>query len=125
MEYEFIHDTITGSAKAVFTTEHAVIGPWLEVELGQNVEKLEKLLVALDSVEQGKEKEISFIGAEYSLLLTEQDVFVQSNASLSGEEILPEALSEEAIDFDDTHVGQCGLDDFRLMLLSWAKFSKL
>jgi len=32
MEYEFTHDATTGQAKARFSLEHEVVGPWLEVE---------------------------------------------------------------------------------------------
>ena len=34
MEYEFINDPTTRYAKAKFSFEHEVFGPWLEVEVG-------------------------------------------------------------------------------------------
>ncbi len=125
MEYDYVHDTITGGAKAIFSTEHEVLGPWLEVEVGSNFAKLEQLLVAIDKVEQGVEQEVNIIGLEYSVVIDQQDICVQTNASLNGEEILPIELQEEAVNFDAVNISHCGLEDFRAVLLSWAKFTKM
>ena len=123
MEYEFIHDAITGKAKARFSLEHEVLGPWIEVELGNDSNKLKQLLTAIDQVEKGKQGEVLVTGHEYSVTFSEGDVAVQTNASLNGAEPLPEMLTTDHINFDQNESAECGLDDFRSLLLSWAKFT--
>ena len=124
MEYDYMHDTITGASKAIFSTEHSVMGPWLEVEVGHDTQKLEDLLVAIDAVGNHDKPEVLITGHEYSVMLNKQDVNVCANASLNGVEALPEELLEEQVDFDQTASSQCGLDDFRKALLDWAKFTQ-
>lgn len=123
MEYEFIHDPITGNATAKFSLEHEVIGPWLEVEVGHSAEKITELLTAISVVDSGKQTELMITGHEYSVLFTRSDVTVQTNASIDGLEVLPDSLLAENIDFDQNDVGSCGIDDFRQLLLSWEKFT--
>lgn len=125
MEYEFIHDAVTGGAKAKFSLEHQIIGPWLEIELGQSMEKLEEVLTAIDGIESGKWQERLITGHEYSLVVSHDDVHIQANALLNGEEKLPEEFSEDGMNFDGQDSSSCGVDDFRTLLLSWAKFTKI
>lgn len=128
MEYEFVHDAITGQARALFSLEHEVIGPWMEVELGNNVDKLTKLLTEIDNVETGQVNEVTITGSEYSITLNRDDISIQTNVSMSGVlnthgEGLPEMLTDEHIHLDQNEIAGCGLDDFRLLLLSWGKFT--
>ena len=122
MEYQFINDPITGGAMAKFSLEHEVIGPWLEVEVGADPVKLANLLSAISEIEQEKKLEITITGSEYTVILNRGDVTVQTNASMDGAELLPEDLMEEDIDFDQHDSSSCGREDFREILLSWAKF---
>jgi len=124
MEYEFRHDPTTGNAKAQFSYEHEMIGPWLEVEVGNNSEILSALLLAVVKVEEGKKQEIMVTGKEYSVTLSEHDVHIQPNISINGEGEVPEVLQSDDLNFDENVVSSCGLDDFRQILLSWAKFTK-
>lgn len=123
MEYEFIHDAITGEARAQFSLEHEVIGPWIEVEVGSNREKLTQLLTAIDQVEKGQRNEVFITGHEYSVAINHDDISIQTNASLDEDDSLPEMLTTEHINLDQHEVAGCGLDDFRKLLLSWAKFT--
>ncbi len=54
MEYQFIDDPLTGSAIAKFSLDHEVIGPWLEVEVGTDTDKLSKfcLLYTSDAADE-------------------------------------------------------------------------
>ena len=124
MEYQFIDDPITGAAIAKFSLEHEVIGPWLEVEVGTDPTKLTQLLSAMTEIEQEKKSEITIIGNEYTVVFNRGVVTVQTNASMDGLEILPDSLIEEDIDFDQQDSSSCGQEDFREILLSWAKFVK-
>ena len=123
MEYEFLHDAITGEAKARFSLEHEVVGPWMEVELGHDSNKLSQLLIAIDQVEKGLQSVVVITGHEYSVAINQTDVEIQTNASLNGAEPLSEMLTSEHIHLDQNESAACGLDDFRLLLLSWAKFT--
>jgi len=124
MEYEFRRDPTTGNAKAQFSYEQEMIGPWLEVEVGNNSEMLSALLLAVADIEEGKNQEIMVTGKEYSVTLSEHDAHIQPNISLNGESEVPEALQSDDLNFDDNVVSSCGLDDFRQILLSWAKFTQ-
>lgn len=124
MEYQFIHDAVTGNARAKFSFEHQVIGPWLEVEVGQSSEKLTQVLTGLDDVASGQQQEVIVAGREYSVTVNGDDVQVQANAMLNGEEVLPESLTSEHINLDSQDSSTCGIEDFRALLLAWAKFTK-
>ncbi len=124
MEYEFIYDPITGAAKANFSLEHEVIGPWLETEVGQDADKLTHLLSVIANTSKRKQHDILVTGHEYSTLFSEDDVTIQTNASMNGAEMLPDSLQDEQIAFDQNDVSACGIEDFRELLLSWANFIK-
>ncbi|MFB0980429.1 MAG: YacL family protein [Alteromonadaceae bacterium] len=123
MEYEFINDPTTRYAKAKFSLEHEVFGPWLEVEVGNDLEKLTALLNVIDKADHLSAQEQEIVGSEYTVRIVEKDVSIAANASLNGFEALPEALSADDIDFDDQESASCGLEDFRTLLLSWARFT--
>jgi uncharacterized protein YacL (UPF0231 family) len=132
MEYEFVHDAITGEARALFSLEHEVIGPWMEVEIGRDVTKLTELLIAIDDIEAGQAQEVLITGSEYSITLNREDVSIQTNVSMNDslndspqgtDEGLPEMLTDEHIHLDQNEMAGCGLDDFRALLLSWGQFT--
>lgn len=123
MEYEFRHDPITGQARALFSLEQQMIGPWLEVEVGTNNEMLSALLVSIDNVGHDQQHEVTITGKEYSVTFTKDDVYVQPNTNFNGEDDLPESLAMQDLHLDSQSVSACGLDDFRQILLSWAKFT--
>ena len=122
MEYEFIHDAITGEARARFSLDHEVFGPWIEVELGHSATKLAQVLTAIDKVEKGQQSEIVITGHEYSVAISEGDVEIFFNASKDDEE-LSEMLTSDHIHYDDNQGAACGIEDFRSLLLSWSKFT--
>ncbi len=122
MEYEFIHDAITGEAKARFSLEHEVVGPWIEVELGHDSAKLTQLLTAIDNVEKGQQSEVVITGHEYSVAISQDDVKISTNASLNGTKSLSEMLTVDHIHYDQNENAACGIEDFRELLLSWLKF---
>jgi len=123
MEYEFINDPTTRYAKAKFSLEHEVFGPWLEVEVGNDPQKLTALLNVIDKADHSIAHVHEIVGSEYTVRIVEKDVSIAANASLNGIEALPEALSADDIEFDDQESASCGLEDFRELLLSWARFT--
>jgi hypothetical protein len=128
MEYEFVHDPITGEARALFSLDHEVIGPWIEVELGHDADKMKQLLTVIDNIENDSNQEVSITGSEYSITLTCNDISIQTNASINDNVItnignLPEMLTDEHINLDQYEQAACGLEDFRALLLSWQQFT--
>ena len=124
MEYQYQLDPATGNTRAIFSFEHEIFGPWLEVEVGHNIDKLTNILNAIDEVSHHSNKEIMISGSEYTVIIDEQDVAVKTNSSLDGEEVVPESLAEQGLDLENNHEAMCGLEDFRALLLSWSKFVK-
>ena len=122
MEYEFIHDPITGVASARFSMEHENIGSWLELELAKDRQKLTELLTAIAKVESGKAQEVRIVGHEFSVLIEKDDVTIEHNSAFNSAETLPVELQEDIHNEDFNAISQCGLDDFHQLLLSWAKF---
>ncbi len=128
MEYEFVHDPITGEARALFSLDHEVIGPWIEVELGHDANKMKQLLTLIDNIENDSNQEVSITGSEYSITLTCNDISIQTNASINDNVStnngnLPEMLTDEHINLDQYEQAACGLEDFRALLLSWQQFT--
>lgn len=124
MEYEFVNDITTGSVKAKFSFEHQSIGTWLEIELGQDIVQLTKVLEAVDLITNGQRHEIILTGKEYSVIMNNLDVLFQANTMLNGEVNLPDELNTDDLYLDDNTMSSCGIDDFRELLLSWARFTK-
>ena len=104
MEYEFIHDAITGEANARFSFEHQVIGPWIEVELGRDSDKMTQLLAAIEKIEKGESTEIIITGSEYSITLSRDDIEIQTNASFNNNDPLAEMLTDEQAQSCHHHV---------------------
>lgn len=122
MEYDFLNDPITGNAKARFSMEHEVFGPWLEVEVGHDIEKMTEVLQAIDSVGNRHTHEVLIVGNEYNALIAQDDVIVKTNSTDHDDSALTDLLDSESLDFDQNSQGSCGLEDFRMMLKSWGKF---
>lgn len=122
MEYQFIDDPITGSVRAKFSFEHEVIGPWLEVEVGKDLNKIALLIAAVKDVEQGKKVDALFIGSEYTAAINVGEVIIQSNSSMSHTEELSDMLVEEKFDFDQQEECSCGSEDFIVLINAWKKF---
>lgn len=123
MEYEFLHDAITGEPKARFSFEHEIVGPWIEVELGHDNTKLSQLLAVIDNIEKANKGEVVITGHEYTLTISQGDVEIHSNASLNDDEPLTEMLTDDHIHYDNNESAACGIEDFRILLLSWSKFT--
>lgn len=128
MEYEFVHDAITGEARALFSLEHEVIGPWIEVELGRDKTKLTELITIIDNIARGQSHEVLITGKEYSITVSKEEVSIQTNVSMNGTlndhgEGLADMLTDEHINLDQNEIAGCGLDDFRALLMSWEQFT--
>jgi len=121
MEYEFIHDSLTGSASARFSMEHEIMGPWLEVEVGNNITQLTVLLETIANVQGRQQQDILITGVEYTLIFSEDSVKVVPNSHF--EESEP-ALLEEGLSDDHDSATECGIEDFKELLIRWSNFIK-
>lgn len=124
MEYEFIFDPISGGAKAKFSLEHEVFGPWLEVEVGNQPEKITELLNIISTVSNDSSQETTITGHEYSVIITNSDITIKANMAMNGAEVIPDSLVDDELNFDTHSEGQCGVEDFRELLLSWSAFNR-
>lgn len=123
MEFQFISDPVTGKLAARFTSEHEVIGRWLETEVGDNVAMLTHVMASISEVQLGNVVEQKIIGREYHIIITPEEVQVAANSYDELNDVIPEELSDSVQGFDQQHFAECGLEDFIGVLKSWAKFS--
>jgi len=123
MEYEFIHDSLTGSASARFSMEHEIMGPWLEVELGRDISKLTMLFDVIDNLSERQQKDVFITGSEYTLVFSEDSVRVAQNSHFENLDE-DERLIEEGLSSDQDHSAECGIEDFRELLVKWSNFIK-
>lgn len=123
MEYEFIHDSLTGSASARFSMEHEIMGPWLEVEVGNDIAKLTVLLEAIANLKGRQQKDIFINGVEYTLVFSEDSVQIIPNSHFENIE-QDERLVEEGLNSEHNHSAECGIEDFKELLVKWSVFIK-
>lgn len=125
MEYEFIHDSLTGSATARFSMEHEIMGPWLEVEIGKNTTKLLELIKVIDNLKERKTKDVVVNGVEYTLIFSEDSVSIISNANFEQiEHNLENVEIEQGLNTDFDSSAECGIEDFKELLVKWSNFIK-
>lgn len=123
MEYEFIHDSLTGSASARFSMEHEIMGPWLEVEVSNDISKLTVLLEAIANLKKRQQQDILITGIEYTLTFSEDSVKVASNSHFENI-VQDERLLEEGLSSDQNNETECGIEDFKELLIKWSNFIK-
>lgn len=123
MEYTFKTDFITGQPNAQFSFGHEAFGPWLEQEIGQNIENLDRVEAFIAELLLSKQSAI-LEGKEYSLFVDNGDVEVAANANQIDHE-LPESLLQDVDDFEQNSIATCGVEDFSEMLQSWRHFNNL
>lgn len=124
MEYEFIHDSFTGSASARFSMEHEIMGPWLEVEVGKNIEKISILLDVIANVKDRKQSDITIVGMEYTLIFSEDSVKIIANSQFDDIDIDQGVECEEDLNTDYDSSAECGIEDFKAFLDNWSNFIK-
>lgn len=122
MEYEFVHDAITGSATARFSMEHQIMGPWLEVELGANKDKLKTLFDVIENEGRRQQEDVVISGLEYTLIFTEDSVKVIPNIDLDEGIRANDDAIEEGLNSDFDSASECGIEDFKTLLIDWSNF---
>lgn len=122
MEYDFIYNSITGSSSAVFSMEHEIMGPWLEVEVGNDLSKINILLNTIDNVKERQTKDVAIHGVEYTTVFSEDSVAIYKNSQL--EDINEDLDIEDDLNTDLDSSAECGIEDFKVFLINWLNFIK-
>ncbi len=124
MEYEFINDSLTGLSSARFSMEHEIMGPWLEVEIGNSIPKLTTLLETIDDIKTRSKEDVYITGSEYTLVFSQESVQVVANSSFNQDSNDEDNELEEGLMTDFDSSAECGIEDFKTLLMQWSAFIK-
>lgn len=116
MDYEFKQD-IYGQANATFSMGHEAIARWFSDEL-KTQQSVESLLDIISQIETGARFQYQSQGQEFELSLNKIEVEV---SALTDDSVFDE-IPEETERYHDEAYSQCGLQDFKLALISWGEF---
>lgn len=117
MDYEFTND-FAGNQVARCSMGHEALGRWLTAEIGTDARLLEKLLAAIQRLQQRQAWEFQLEGVEYALELTREEAIVRAHSLFAD----TDGLTEELDYYDAESLAQCGLEDFAAMLRAWCQF---
>ncbi len=118
MDYHFTVDD-HGRPVAAFTMGHEAIGRWLSEELGSNPQRTEQLLQRIEQLELRQCHRHRQIGSEFQLRIEHDEIEIIALA-LAAE--VDDELPEETELFDQQLYAECGLEDFKQLLLAWLAF---
>lgn len=119
MEYQFIRDPISGS-RIKISSEHAIIGRWLNEEIGKD--KVAMVLALISSVSSSFEP-LTLKGQEIDLILSKDEALFEAHAlHQDNEDILAYQDDELMLEENDLSSG-CGFEDFVDLINSWHEFS--
>jgi uncharacterized protein YacL (UPF0231 family) len=129
MDFEF-KKNINGQPTAKFSMEHEAIGRWLSEEISNNQSKLVQILTLIEQFEQGNIAFKEIIGTEFQLSISHSGVEIKAlnleaayfdnfnHNTFSGDD----DHSEEMELYDKESYAECGLHDFKIVLLSWQEY---
>lgn len=121
MEYDFLRNTMTGTAFARFSMDHEALGFWLSEELGDNPEKHVEICQQLEKIQSKQLSDFRLIGKTLSIEFDCEQVRVFANNIEEGEN--DDAEMDESMSFyDGESEAFCGLEDFYSVLINWRKF---
>ncbi|WP_372762935.1 YacL family protein [Pseudoalteromonas sp.] len=119
MEYQFIRDPISG-LRIKITSEHALIGRWLNEEIGKDKVAMVQALIA--SVSSSFEP-LKLQGQEIDLLLTKDEALFEAHALHQDSEDLV-AYQDDFLMLEENGLSSgCGFEDFVDLINSWQEFS--
>jgi len=101
---------------------HEALGIWLTEELGKDSQKLALVLANIEMLQLGQLQEIIVQGKEYQLLMQTDGVQVCAHQMFGD----PQESELDEVELDNSlSFAECGLEDFKLALLSWQSFFHL
>ena len=118
MNYQFIRDQ-HGSPIAEFDMGSEAFSNWFSQELGNDQNKINTILEAIEQLQSKQIKEFVLKGNEINLLLDYYEVEVKSKM-LDME--APDDMPEGTELYDQESISGCGLEDFTHVLNSWNDF---
>ncbi|ALQ53462.1 hypothetical protein PI2015_0124 [Pseudoalteromonas issachenkonii] len=119
MEYQFIRDPISG-LRIKICSEHAIIGRWLNEEIGKD--KVAMVQALISSVSSSFEP-VTLKGQEIDLILSKDEALFEAHAlHQDNEDILAYQDDELMLEENDLSSG-CGFEDFVDLINSWHEFS--
>ncbi|MBT2153344.1 YacL family protein [Pseudoalteromonas tetraodonis] len=119
MEYQFIRDPISG-LRIKISSEHALIGRWLNEEIGK--EKVAMVQALISSVSSSFEP-LTLKGHEIDLILSKDEALFEAHAlHQDNEDIL--AYQDDELMLEENNLSSgCGFEDFVDLINSWHEFS--
>lgn len=119
MEYQFIRDPISGLRIKV-SSEHAVIGRWLNEEIGKDKIAMVQALIA--SVASSFEP-LRLQGQEIDLILNKDEAIFEAHALHQDSEDLVAYQDDELMLEENGLSSGCGFEDFVDLINSWHEFT--
>ena len=119
MEFEFVRNTLMGEYYVKCSMGHEIVGRWLQEEIGKDEQKIAQVEQLIDQALSAPQQEHMLLGKEISLSILGDEVMVQENVLLHGEEL--DADSEYDF-YDCESTASCGLEDFSLAIQQWKRF---
>ncbi len=120
MEYQFIRDPISG-LRIKISSEHAVIGRWLNEEIGK--EKI-AMVQALISAVKSSHEPLTLQGQEIDLILSKDEALFEAHAFHQDNEDLVAYQDDDLMLEEEGLCSGCGFEDFIDLIESWQEFTQ-
>ena len=114
MDYEFFLDEV-GEPEAKFSAGSEAIGRWFTEELANHSSRIDDVLAIIVQCETRDIERREWVGAQFILTVSRDEVSVVGRALDIDDDELPENTNY----YDQEHHAECGLEDFKQALLSW------
>tara|TARA_R110002072_G_scaffold140765_7_gene285188 strand:- start:7047 stop:7445 length:399 start_codon:yes stop_codon:yes gene_type:complete len=118
MDYQFERNE-ANEALATFSAGHEAIGHFLSSELKEDVKACKTLLDFISKIEEKRLFNHQYIGRNYQLKLSDLGIEVKGIA-LAYE--VGDPLPEGTELYDQEQEAECGLFDFKMLLLDWLAY---
>jgi uncharacterized protein YacL (UPF0231 family) len=118
MDYQFERNEIN-EPLATFSAGHEAIGHFLSSELKTDLAKCEYLLDIIAKIEKKQLFNQQYNGRDYQLNLSDSGIEIKGTAlAFEAREELPEGTEL----YDQEQEAECGLFDFKMLLLDWVTY---
>lgn len=119
MDFQF--STNFGEVTTHCSMGHEAFAHWLNIEVSANPTLINKIVSSLEQATQlTPGKEISFIGSEYSLFISADEVLVKANHFTLNEDDLEQNFHY----YDAESFAGCGREDFIHFITAYITFIK-
>lgn len=118
MEYQFIRDPISGF-RIKISSEHAVIGRWLNEEVGKD--KILMVQALIKAVATSFEP-VTLQGQEVDLILNKDEAIFEAHALHQDSEDILAYQDDELMLEENGLTSGCGFEDFVDLIDSWQEF---